>query len=416
VLILGPKPPGGGFFRDLSIAFGFAGIAMMGGQFALTARFRRATAPFGIDIIYFFHRYLAVIAFAIISAHVLILQIGYPSATGLIHPWIAPWHMTAGRISFVLIVLLIATSLGRKKMHIEYDRWRLAHAVLAVGALLLALGHIEGVGYYINAPLNRVLWTALVLFWFALLFHIRVVRPWLIANKPYRVKEVRKEPGRVWTLALEPEHHQSVAFMPGQFAWVTLRATPFQLKEHPFSISSSPEKSGCLEFTVKELGDFTRTIGDIRPGEIGYVDGPYGAFSIDRYRQAPGYAFIAGGVGIAPIMSMIRAMADRGDTRSLILFDGNRLWDHVLFREELDSLKARLNLRVIHVLGEPPEDWRGERGLVTREILERHLPDDYRTLEYFICGPTPMIRRTERDLRALHVPLRRIHSEIFDIA
>jgi predicted ferric reductase len=115
-------------------------------------------------------------------------------------------------------------------------------------------------------------------------------------------------------------------------------------------------------------------------------------------------------------MSMIRAMADRGDTRSLILFDGNRLWDHVLFREELDSLKARLNLRVIHVLGEPPEDWRGERGLVTREILERHLPDDYRTLEYFICGPTPMIRRTERDLRALHVPLRRIHSEIFDIA
>lgn len=63
-LLVGETPGGAGFWWDFSIGLGFAGLAMMGVQFILTARFRRATAPYGIDIIYFFHRYLAIIALA----------------------------------------------------------------------------------------------------------------------------------------------------------------------------------------------------------------------------------------------------------------------------------------------------------------------------------------------------------------
>ena len=70
VLLLGPVPPPGGFWWDFSMALGFAAAAMMGVQFLLTARFRRATAPFGMDIVYHFHRYLAVCALAIAVAHV----------------------------------------------------------------------------------------------------------------------------------------------------------------------------------------------------------------------------------------------------------------------------------------------------------------------------------------------------------
>jgi predicted ferric reductase len=61
LLILGPTPPRLGFWWDLSLALGFAGAAMMGVQFVLTARFRRATAPYGIDVIYYFHRYVGVV-------------------------------------------------------------------------------------------------------------------------------------------------------------------------------------------------------------------------------------------------------------------------------------------------------------------------------------------------------------------
>jgi NAD(P)H-flavin reductase len=88
----------------------------------------------------------------------------------------------------------------------------------------------------------------------------------------------------------------------------------------------------------------------------------------------------------------------------------------VVFREECESLKAGLNLDVVHVLGDPPEDWTGERGLITQEVLGRHLPAGYENFECFICGPNPMIRSVEQSLSNLRVPFRRVHSEIFDLA
>lgn len=73
ILNMGEVPPGSGFWWDLSMALGFAGMAMMGVQFFLTARFKRVSAPFGIDIIYYFHRYLSIVAFVFIFLHFLII-------------------------------------------------------------------------------------------------------------------------------------------------------------------------------------------------------------------------------------------------------------------------------------------------------------------------------------------------------
>ena len=126
--------------------------------------------------------------------------------------------------------------------------------------------------------------------------------------------------------------------------------------------------------------------------------------------------FIAGGIGSAPIMSMLRTMADRGDDHSVIFFYGNRTWDSIIFREELDELQGRLNLKMVHVLEDPPEGWEGETGFVTRDMLDRHLPADRRERVYFICGPIPMIVSVERSLRALGVPLSRIFSEQYEMA
>ena len=80
ILLIGPVPAGAGFWWDFSMALGFSGMTIMGIQFILTARFRRACAPFGIDIIYFFHRFLAVIGVTLIFAHVLIIWKTNPAA------------------------------------------------------------------------------------------------------------------------------------------------------------------------------------------------------------------------------------------------------------------------------------------------------------------------------------------------
>ena len=99
VLLIGPVPTGSGFWWDFSMALGFTAMAMMGIQFLLTARFRSVSAPFGIDIIYFFHRYLALLAITLIFLHYLIFRIDYAEALGSFTPLQAPWYMTAGRTS-----------------------------------------------------------------------------------------------------------------------------------------------------------------------------------------------------------------------------------------------------------------------------------------------------------------------------
>lgn len=413
-LLAGPTPAGGGFWWDFAMALGFAGLAMMGVQFFLTARFKRATAPFGIDLIYYFHRYLALVAAAALAAHYFVLRLDNPAALGAADPRLAPGYMSAGRLALLMFIVLIAASLARRALRLDYDWWRVTHALLATAAVALALWHIVGSGHYLASPWKQALWVAYGGFWIALIGYVRLWRPWRLSRAPWRLAEVQPERGRVWTLALESHGTRRLHFQPGQFAWVTARASPFALREHPFSIASSAAAPARLEFSIKELGDFTRTIKDLRPGELVYLDGPYGAFSIDRHPGAPGYVFVAGGIGAAPILSMLRTAADRGDRRALVFFYGNRVWDRVAFREELERLGARLDLKTVHVLREGPLPAGCESGFVTREVLERHLPRERRQLEYFICGPTPMTRSVETSLAAIGVPSARVHSEIFD--
>lgn len=415
VLNLWEVPPGSGFWWDFSMALGFAGMSMMGVQFLLTARFKRASAPFGIDIIYLFHRYLAVIALAFLFLHFLIIRIDNVEALGVINPLQAPWFMTAGRISMALFSLIVITSLWRKFLRIHYDEWRVLHIGLAVLAFLLALGHIEGVGYYIDAPAKRWLWTGYTLFWLLLIVYLRLIKPLQMRGKPWRVTELRQERGASWTLALESNRHDGMAFKPGQFAWLTLRSSPWHIKEHPFSFSSSATRENQLEFTIKELGDFTRTVKNTRVGETAYLDGPYGVFSVDRHPHAAGFVFIAGGVGAAPIISMLRTLADRHDTRPLWFIYGNNRWEDVIFREDLENLTERLDLRLVHVLKEPPANWQGKSGFITPEVLQAILPDNAEKYTYFMCGPKPMTDAVQLGLHALRVPLRQIHFELFDM-
>lgn len=413
-LLVGGPAAGRGWTWDFAMALGYAGLAVLGIQFALTARFRRATAPFGIDLIYYFHRYLALVGLTLVLAHYLVLRGHNPAALGAFDPRLAPAHMSAGRLALALFVLVSVLSLARRALRLEYDRWRVLHAAMATAGLALALWHLAGSGHYLDRPWKQALWLVYGLFWIGLIAWVRLLRPWHVARAPWRVAAVRPERGLVWTLVLEPSTGQRLHFAPGQFAWLTLRASPFAMQEHPFSIASSAERGPGIELSIKALGDFSAGIKDIRPGEVAWVDAPYGTFGIDQHPDAPGYVFIAGGIGIAPLLSMLRSLADRRDRRPLVLFYGNRVWDRVAFREELDMLQQVLDLRVVHVLQEAPEAWAGERGTITDAVLARHLPPGHAAREYFLCGPTPMTASVEHALAALAVPASRVHSEVFD--
>ncbi|MDX1568069.1 MAG: hypothetical protein R3223_09720, partial [Longimicrobiales bacterium] len=337
------------------------------------------------------------------------------SLAASLNPLAAPWEITAGSASLLLLVALVASSAGRKKLGIPYDGWRVAHLVLAVGAVGLGLAHMGAIGFYSGLTPIRVLWAVIGASLLAVVLRVRLVRPWRLSRRPYRVASVEPEPGDTWLLTLRPDGHPGFDFEPGQFCWVTLRHSPFAMKEHPFSIASPPSEEEELQFAIKELGDFTGTIGEVEPGATAFVDGPYGAFSIDRVADAPGYVFIAGGIGIAPIASMLRALAHRDDARSHMLITAHSHWDRIPLRDTVGEVAEALDLEVVHVLESPPPDWAGEEGWITRELLERHLPEGWLEMHYFICGPVPMTEAVTGFLDGIGVPDSRVHTELFDL-
>lgn len=402
------------FWTEFSVALGFVALAMIGLQFAVTARFGRVAAPYGIDIVLRFHRQISLLALSLVIAHPVVLFATRDDALGLLNVVEAPWRARAAVGATVALLALVAISLWRRRLRLRYGRWRTAHGLLAITAMTLALAHIELVGWYVDLPWKRVLWAAMVIAVIGLLVYVRLVVPLLQLHRAWVVDRVIPERGHATTLVLRPLGHPGMRFLPGQFAWLTLGRTPFVVDDHPFSLSSSAEDTTSLAMTIKEAGDFTRTIRDVAPGTPAYLEGPHGAFTIDRY-PGSGCVFVAGGVGITPVMSMLRTLADRGDQRPQLLVYGARSWEETTFREELELLQDRLDLRVVYVLSDERLEWHGERGRITYELLERYLPEDKPSFLYFICGPPPMMDAVEEALRRAGVPWHSIYTERFSM-
>ncbi|QHB33904.1 oxidoreductase [Yersinia canariae] len=414
-LLTGTLPPARDFWTELSIALGYAGLAIMGLQFGLTARFRYVTEPWGEDIIYHFHRRISLIAVGLVIAHPIILFVVRPELLALLNSIDAPWRARFAALSTYSLIALVITALWRVQLRIRYEIWHLSHIILAVIAVIAGIAHMVAWGFYLDDPLKKALWIGLILFWFGLLLYVRIVKPFFMLRRPFRVVDVRKERGDTTTLVMEPEGHTGFHFTPGQFGWLTVWGNPFNITGHPFSFSSSAKASGGrVEMSIRNLGDFTRHIAQIPVGQRVYLDGPYGAFTLGN--PADMHVLVAGGVGITPMMSMLRTLADRGDPRPALLLYGSKDWESITFREELEALQLRLNLKVVHVLSNPSADWAGEQGFIDAEVFKRHLPPPYASHEYFICGPNVMMDAIEKALAEINVPMSKYHSERYSFA
>lgn len=415
LMTLPPVPEPRGFWTELSTALGFVGLVQIGLQFALIARFRPVTEPYGIDVILQYHRQIGMASLALVVAHAGIAVAARPAlASMLLTPWEAGWALTTGVGATLAFVALAVLSLGRRRVRLGYEAWRVTHALLGVALLGLALVHVWQAGAYVNAAWKRAVWIAFVAVMLGVLGYLRLAMPTTQARRPYRVVDVASDRGDTWILAVEPDGHPGLRFLPGQFVWLKLGDSAYTLQEHPFSFSSSAETPGRLEFGVKELGDFTSAIGRVSPGTRAYLDGPHGSLSIDRY-PAAGYVFIAGGIGVTPIVSMLRTMADRGDRRPALLVYADDAWDRMPFRDDIEGLTERMALDVVYVVEEGHEGWDGEVGLVTPGLLARHLPDERIERDFFVCGPNRMIDAVEAALMARGVSSWRIHAERFNL-
>jgi predicted ferric reductase len=410
------RPAGRGFWIELSLAVGFAGLGQTALQFGLIARFARLSRPLGIDLVMRLHRQLGLVAALLAVAHLLLLAVARPATLRLLDPTAGDAASRTGVFALVALVLLLALSYGRRALRLGYEAWRVSHALLGIAAVALTLAHVLLAGRYLAAPWKQAALVAWCLALVGLVLFLRLVKPALLARRPWRVAEVRPEAAETWSLSLEPEGHPGMRFAPGQFAWLKVDRSPWSVREHPFSFSSSAERPGRLEMGIKELGDFTRTVGRLAPGTRAYLDGPHGSFSIDL-QPAPGYLFIAGGIGVSPVLSMLRTLADRGDRRPHALLYACSRWDRVAYREEIEELAERLDLEVVLVLEEPPEGWAGPRGYLNREVVEpRLVAANGAARDVFLCGPLAMMTALEEILiDECGVAEERVHGERFQM-
>ncbi|CAN5127900.1 ferredoxin reductase family protein [soil metagenome] len=403
-----------GFWREFAVAIGFVGLSMMGLQLVLVARIKTVAAPFGEDALVTFHRYMGYVGTALVFAHpVLLIALVDPTYIARVIPWTAPWAGRFGSLAILCLILVIVTSMWRARLRISYERWQAIHLIASAVAIIAALVHVELIDHYVDRPWKRGLWILMTAAFLAVFIWVRIIRPAIRMRHPWMVSSVVAERGGISSITFRPDGHAGFTFAPGQFGWLSMNRSPFSLTQHPFSFSSNGDDPSALQMSIKALGNFTTTIADIQPGTRAYIDGPHGVFSPDRY-QGPGFVFIAGGVGISPIMSMLRTLAARADQRPCHLFFGVNHLDHAAFREEIDSMVADMNLSVWYVVAEPESGWSGERGYISLEILRRLLPARCQSLQYFICGPGALQDAMEDALGAMGVPAEQVHTEHFN--
>lgn len=409
--------PAQNVFRELSSGLAMVGYVMALLQFVLSGRFEWLSGRTGIDRIMRFHQLTPWVILALIIVHPLLTSaprlVPYPSdaLVALTRMFSSP-TLRSGVVAWVLVILLVPLAVFRDRLPFRYELWRLSHGLFTVAIAVFGMHHTLRVGNHSSGWL-AAFWMLATILALSAMLHTYVLKPFLQLSAPYRVVSNRKVGDRMWEIAIEPERGAAIEFAPGQFVWLNLGHSPFGHTEHPFSISSAPAERPRIAFTIKENGDFTDRISGIVPGTRAYLDGPHGNFTIAG-RQARGIVFVAGGVGFAPIMSMLRQFKAAQYPHPLRLIYGNRVETQILYRAEIEALKHVLDFESYYVLSDPPAGWRGLIGELTPRILNDCL-ESIGTDEwlFFVCGPPPMMNSIERALIAHGVPRNRIVSERF---
>ena len=400
--------------NELASGLGMLAFAMILAEFVLSGRFKSISNGIGMDVTMRFHQLMARTALGFAMIHPLL----YTAApAGGERPWDPTRQLVlttdfaalaSGIAAYLLLPCLVLLAIARTRLDYSYELWRTLHGF---GALIIAgllLHHTMSAGRYGSMPAMTWVWAGMTAIAAGSLLYVYLVEPLLEVWRPWEVTEITELTPKQWRVTLTPSGHAGLRYDAGQFAWLNIGHSPFTFHENPFSISSAPADGEDVSFLIKEFGDFSSSLGSLKPGLRAYLDGPYGNLTVAG-RSEPGVALIAGGVGIAPMLGILRQMELTDDVRQARLVYGNRSETQIVERDWLASFDTTF------ALTDPPEGWDGAVGIIDSALLDSLFShQDYETWLFVLCGPAPMLEGVEAHLLARGTPASQILSERFN--
>jgi ferredoxin-NADP reductase len=234
----------------------------------------------------------------------------------------------------------------------------------------------------------------------------------------FRSRLVSRETTAEQTLALWFARAEGFRFVAGQYLDVTVINAAESDAEGPmrsFSIASAPDEQALLLVMRMRDTAFKRTLATLEPGAEVILEGPAGDFVLDASEERS-RVFIAGGVGIAPFLSMLREARASGRIGETTLFYSNRRPEDTVFLPELEAIAHDLpGLRIITTMtrmAESARQWQGETAHVDATMLARHLPS-VRGPVYYVCGAPTLIAGVRYELEQAGVSSGDIMIEMF---
>jgi propane monooxygenase reductase subunit len=209
----------------------------------------------------------------------------------------------------------------------------------------------------------------------------------------------------------------SFTFKPGQYADIQL---PDEEGHRSFSMATTPTSGSPVEFLIKKYagGKFSELLGGgLTVGDELKVDGPYGSFTLREWSDKP-IVCVGGGAGMAPILALLRHMAEEQISRPVTFYYGARNLTDLFYLDEIKRIGEQLtDFRFVPCLSDTwPDDWsatglNGESGFVTDVVVAQE--KEMGASEYYLCGPPPMVDAALKLLDANDVSLEQIHFDKF---
>ena len=362
----------------------------------------------GFDKLVTYHRKIGPIALLLITAHLVLIVVGYAGAdskgiyeefASLItsYSWMVP-----ALLAFVLMVLLGVSSINIIRRKIRYEIWWNVHLVSYFAVALAFMHQILTGSLFIFNDVAKTWWIGLYVYTAFTLLMWRFILPIARSFKHKLVVDhVVDEGAQTSTIYISGKSLDRIHAHGGSFFEWRFLTRELWSEAHPYSLSAPPEVN-MLRITVKNLGDHSSALAHLKPGVRVVAEGPYGIFKANR-AFGKKIVLIGGGVGITPLRAI---MQEFDEDAQIDLIYRVVAEDELILKGEIENIIKGKRIKVHYLVGPPKEFPMAPNDLLA---LVPHIAE----CDVFLCGPAGLARIIKSSVEAVGVPGEKFHHEAF---